>query len=65
MEVDVELSDLRIFLAVARTHGITKAAQELHTVQSYVCGSDPWRPRRAFDFPPCWWPSPRTAPASA
>ncbi|MFK0280903.1 LysR family transcriptional regulator [Streptomyces sp. NPDC090499] len=36
MEVDVELSDLRVFLAVARTHGITKAAQELHTVQSNV-----------------------------
>lgn len=32
----MELSDLRIFLAVARTHGITKAAQELHTVQSNV-----------------------------
>ncbi|MGV9385096.1 LysR substrate-binding domain-containing protein [Nonomuraea sp. NPDC003707] len=32
----MELSDLRIFLAVARTGGITKAAQELHTVQSNV-----------------------------
>lgn len=32
----MELSDLRIFLAVARTRGITKAAQELHTVQSNV-----------------------------
>ncbi|WP_046732078.1 LysR family transcriptional regulator [Streptomyces humi] len=32
----MELSDLRIFLAVARTQGITKAAQELHTVQSNV-----------------------------
>ncbi|MEU8694107.1 LysR family transcriptional regulator [Streptomyces sp. NPDC048665] len=32
----MELSDLRIFLAVARTHGITKAAQELHTVRSNV-----------------------------
>ncbi|EFL20748.1 LysR family transcriptional regulator [Streptomyces himastatinicus ATCC 53653] len=36
MEVDMELSDLRIFLAVARTRGITRAAQELHTVQSNV-----------------------------
>ncbi|MFI7102310.1 LysR family transcriptional regulator [Streptomyces sp. NPDC050161] len=32
----MELSDLRIFLAVARTRGITRAAQELHTVQSNV-----------------------------
>jgi DNA-binding transcriptional LysR family regulator len=32
----VELTDLRIFLAVARTGAITKAAQELHTVQSNV-----------------------------
>ncbi|MEU1513852.1 LysR substrate-binding domain-containing protein [Streptomyces sp. NPDC005811] len=32
----MEVSDLRIFLAVARTNGITKAAQELHTVQSNV-----------------------------
>ncbi|MFI9836250.1 LysR substrate-binding domain-containing protein [Nonomuraea sp. NPDC051941] len=32
----MELSDLRVFLAVARTGGITKAAQELHTVQSNV-----------------------------
>ncbi|WEH19922.1 LysR family transcriptional regulator [Streptomyces sp. VNUA24] len=32
----MELSDLRVFLAVARTQGITKAAQELHTVQSNV-----------------------------
>jgi DNA-binding transcriptional LysR family regulator len=32
----VELTDLRIFLAVARTQAITKAAQELHTVQSNV-----------------------------
>nr|WP_202486732.1 LysR family transcriptional regulator [Streptomyces sp. SID8354] len=30
------MSDLRIFLAVARTHGITRAARELHTVQSNV-----------------------------
>jgi DNA-binding transcriptional LysR family regulator len=36
MEVAVELSDLRIFLTVARTNGITKAASELHTVQSNV-----------------------------
>ncbi|NEB03359.1 LysR substrate-binding domain-containing protein [Streptomyces sp. SID13726] len=32
----MEVSDLRIFLAVARTNGITKAARELHTVQSNV-----------------------------
>jgi DNA-binding transcriptional LysR family regulator len=32
----VELTDLRIFLAVARAGAITKAAQELHTVQSNV-----------------------------
>jgi DNA-binding transcriptional LysR family regulator len=32
----VELTDLRIFLAVARTGAITKAAQEMHTVQSNV-----------------------------
>ena len=32
----MELSDLRIFLAVARTHGITQAALELHTAQSSV-----------------------------
>jgi DNA-binding transcriptional LysR family regulator len=32
----VELTDLRIFLAVARTGTITRAAQELHTVQSNV-----------------------------
>ncbi len=32
----MELTDLRIFLAVARTEAITKAAQELHTVQSNV-----------------------------
>jgi DNA-binding transcriptional LysR family regulator len=32
----VELTDLRIFLAVATTQTITKAAQELHTVQSNV-----------------------------
>jgi DNA-binding transcriptional LysR family regulator len=32
----MELSDLRVFLAAARTQGITKAAQELHTVQSNV-----------------------------
>ncbi|MCX4706661.1 LysR family transcriptional regulator [Streptomyces sp. NBC_01373] len=32
----MELSDLRVFLTVARTQGITKAAQELHTVQSNV-----------------------------
>ncbi|MEU1949244.1 LysR substrate-binding domain-containing protein, partial [Streptomyces sp. NPDC020125] len=32
----MELSDLRIFLTVARTQGITRAAQELHTVQSNV-----------------------------
>jgi DNA-binding transcriptional LysR family regulator len=32
----MELSDLRVFLAVARTNGITKAAEELHTVQSNV-----------------------------
>ncbi|MGV4927517.1 LysR family transcriptional regulator (plasmid) [Streptomyces sp. BHT-5-2] len=32
----MELSDLRVFLAVARTRGITRAAQELHTVQSNV-----------------------------
>lgn len=32
----MELSDLKIFLAVARTNGITKAAQDLHTVQSNV-----------------------------
>lgn len=32
----MELSDLRIFLAVSRTQGITKAAQELRTVQSNV-----------------------------
>jgi DNA-binding transcriptional LysR family regulator len=32
----VELSGLRIFQALARTHGITRAAQELHTVQSNV-----------------------------
>jgi DNA-binding transcriptional LysR family regulator len=32
----VELTDLRIFLVVARTGTITKAARELHTVQSNV-----------------------------
>lgn len=32
----MELTDLRIFLAVANTQTITKAAQELHTVQSNV-----------------------------
>ena len=32
----MELSDLRIFLAVADTGGITRAAQEMHTVQSNV-----------------------------
>ncbi|WP_433519283.1 LysR substrate-binding domain-containing protein [Nonomuraea sp. CA-143628] len=32
----MELFDLRIFLAVAHAHGMTKAAQELHTVQSNV-----------------------------
>ncbi|WP_063043994.1 LysR family transcriptional regulator [Nocardia pseudovaccinii] len=32
----MELSDLRIFLAVSRTSGITRAAQELHTVQSNI-----------------------------
>ncbi|MGX1675898.1 LysR family transcriptional regulator [Streptomyces sp. NPDC055400] len=32
----MELSDLRVFLAVARTRGITRAAQELHTVRSNV-----------------------------
>ncbi|WP_274918544.1 LysR family transcriptional regulator [Streptomyces sp. WZ-12] len=36
VEVTVQLSDLRIYLAVARTRGITRAAQELHTVQSNV-----------------------------
>lgn len=32
----MELSDLRIFLAVAETGGITRAADRLHTVQSNV-----------------------------
>jgi DNA-binding transcriptional LysR family regulator len=32
----VELSDLQVFLAVARTGGITRAAAELHTVQSNI-----------------------------
>ena len=32
----MELSDLRIFLAVADAGGITRAAQEMHTVQSNV-----------------------------
>jgi DNA-binding transcriptional LysR family regulator len=32
----MELSDLRIFLAVAGAGGITRAAQELHTVQSNI-----------------------------
>ncbi|MDA3630095.1 LysR substrate-binding domain-containing protein [Saccharopolyspora sp. WRP15-2] len=32
----MELSDLRIFVAVARTGGITRAAAELHTVQSSI-----------------------------
>jgi DNA-binding transcriptional LysR family regulator len=32
----MELSDLRIFLAVAGAGGITRAAQEMHTVQSNI-----------------------------
>ncbi|MEU5852941.1 LysR family transcriptional regulator [Saccharopolyspora shandongensis] len=32
----MELSDLRAFVAVARTGGITRAAAELHTVQSSI-----------------------------
>lgn len=48
----MELSDLRIFLAVARTHGITKAAQELHTVQSNV--SAHWAPRCSVGTRVAW-----------
>jgi DNA-binding transcriptional LysR family regulator len=32
----MELSDLQVFLAVARTGGITRAATDLHTVQSNI-----------------------------